>query len=88
MAHSKSALKHVITDNKRRIRHKAKRSVISTTEKKFRAAVAAGEKELIVTLCSEVCSFLDKAAKTGAIHANKASRKKGQLMAIAHKATC
>lgn len=87
MAHSKSALKHVITDDKRRIRHKAKRSMIATTEKKFRAAVTSGDKAVIAELCAAVCSQLDKAAKTGSIHANKASRKKGQLMAIANQAT-
>lgn len=84
MPTSKSAMKRVITSEKRRLRHKSRRSDLTTAEKKFRAAVTAKDLANVVALCSDVCSKLDKAAKSGTIHANKASRKKSQLMSLAN----
>ena len=45
----------------------------------FRAAVAAGEAETADKLHSRCCSLVDKAAKAGTIHGNKASNKKSQF---------
>ena len=79
MPNMKSAKKHMITDEKSRIRNKGRRTAMKTAEKKFRAAVekadAAESKELIVA----AFKTFDKAVKYGTIHKNKASRKKSQL---------
>ena len=79
MPNMKSAKKHLITDEKSRVRHKGRRTAMKTAEKKFRTAVeekdAAQAKELLVS----AFITLDKSVKAGTIHKNKASRKKSQL---------
>jgi small subunit ribosomal protein S20 len=79
MPNMKSAKKHMITDEKSRIRNKSRRTAMKTAEKKFRTAVessdAAQAKELMVT----AFKTLDKAVKYGTIHKNKANRKKAQF---------
>lgn len=86
MPTSKSAMKRVITSEKRRLRHKSRRSDLTTAEKKLRAAVATKDTASIAALCSDACSKLDKAAKSGTIHQNKADRKKSQFMSLANAA--
>lgn len=84
MGASKSAMKRVITDAKKRMLNKSKKTSLATAEKKFRAAVAAKDVENVPALCAAACSKLDKLAKTGTIHKNKADRKKSQLMSLAN----
>lgn len=78
-------MKRVITSEKTRVANKAKKSELATIEKKFRSAIEAKDASA-TELGRQVCSKLDKAAKTGTIHKNKADRKKGQIMAIASSA--
>ena len=62
-----------------RIRHKARRNMIFTMEKKLRAAVAAKDETLAKDLLRKQYAVLDKAVKNGTFKKNKASRKKSRL---------
>ena len=79
MAHLKSAIKRMRTSREQNARNRARKSTLKTVEKKFRAAVAAGDAANAALLMRECVSEFDKAAKKGVIHANKASNKKSQL---------
>ena len=79
MAHLKSAIKRMRTSREQNARNRARKSTLKTVEKKFRAAVAAGDAAAAATLLRECASQFDKAAKKGVIHANKAANKKSQL---------
>ena len=85
MPTNKSALKRLGTSEKARIRNKARKSSIFTYEKKYRAAVEASEMDQARELFKKSCSLLDKAVKAGAIHRNKAERKKSRLAALLKK---
>jgi len=79
MPHTKSAVKSVKTSELARIRHKACRRSITTTEKKYRETVKSADPKDSKKIYSEISSLLDKAVKGGTIHKNKANRKKSQL---------
>ena len=79
MADKKFALKRNRTSKAANLRNRARISELKTLEKKFRAAVAAGETEGANTTARELESKLDKAAKVGTIHANRAANKKSQI---------
>ena len=80
MAHLKSAIKRIGTSRKANLRNRARKSTIKTYEKKFRAALAAEDATQAAECLRSCISQLDKAAKLGVIHKNKASNKKSQLM--------
>ena len=77
MAHMKSAIKRIRTSREANLRNRARISEIKTIEKKLRAAVEAND-AAAVELAREFASVLDKAAKVGTIHANRAANKKSQ----------
>lgn len=79
MPHTKSAIKSVKTNELARIKHKASRRAITTTEKKYRDTVKSADPKDTKKVYSEISSLLDKAVKGGTIHKNKANRKKSQL---------
>ncbi|MPM46554.1 30S ribosomal protein S20 [bioreactor metagenome] len=79
MAHLKSAFKRMRTSREANARNRARKSTMKTFEKKFRAAVEAGEATVAADLLKQCASLFDKAAKLGVIHSNKASNKKSQL---------
>ncbi len=79
MAHSKFAIKRLRTSTLANARNRARISEIKTVEKKVRAAIAAGEMDKAAEFVRECVSCLDKAAKVGTIHVNKAANKKSQL---------
>lgn len=79
MADKKFALKRNRTSKAANLRNRARISELKTLEKKFRAAVAAGEGENAAAAARELTSKLDKAAKVGTIHANRAANKKSQI---------
>ena len=63
-------------------RHAHNRTISSrlkTLEKRYETFVAGGKRDDARKALSEVCSALDKAAKTGVIHRGKADRKKSRL---------
>ncbi len=73
----KSAIKRIRTSREANLRNRARISEIKTIEKKLRAAVEAND-AAAVELAREFASALDKAAKVGTIHANRAANKKSQ----------
>ncbi len=79
MADKKFAIKRNRTSKEANLRNRARISELKTLEKKFRAAVAGGEAEGANTVARELTSKLDKAAKVGTIHANRAANKKSQI---------
>lgn len=79
MPNTKSAKKRIFTSAKAKLRNKTRKTAIKTAEKKFRAAVAEGDRAKAQGLLSEVFAKLDKAVKVGSIHKNKSSRKKSRL---------
>ena len=87
MATSKSAEKRARTNEKSRLRNKSRNSAVKTDEKKFRKAASSTDLEKAKEQLKEVCSKLDKAAKTGTIHKKKCSRKKSRLMSLMNKVT-
>ena len=79
MANTKSAAKRARQTTKRAAANKRVSTVVKTQLRDIRAAVAAGKKDEAIKLLPKVSSALDKAAKTGRIHKNKANRHKGDL---------
>jgi small subunit ribosomal protein S20 len=79
---SKSVLKRQRQTEVRRVRNKAARSALRTAERKLRVAADgdAARAEL-----KTVQRDLDRAAAKGAIHPNKAARKKSRLAKAAAK---
>ena len=78
MAHMKSAIKRMRTSRLANMRNRARTSELKTIEKKFRAAVEAADVATATELAKTFASRLDKAAKAGTIHANRAANKKSQ----------
>ena len=79
MADKKFAIKRNRTSKEANLRNRARISELKTLEKKFRAAVAAGGNDDAAAAARELTSKLDKAAKVGTIHANRAANKKSQI---------
>jgi small subunit ribosomal protein S20 len=78
----KSAVKTQRNSEKARIRNKSCRNKLATMEKSFRAAAAGDDATAALELYKAQCSALDKAAKVGIIHTNKANRKKSRLATL------
>lgn len=78
MAHMKSAIKRIRTSAEANLRNRSRISEIKTLEKKLRAAVEAQDAAAVAAANRAFVSALDKAAKVGTIHANKAANKKSQ----------
>jgi small subunit ribosomal protein S20 len=74
-----------LTNEKQRIRNKARTTAIKTAEKKFIVAVESGDAAAIQETLKSVFSKLDYGVKNGVIHKNKAARKKSRLTALIAK---
>ena len=74
----KSAIKRMRTSRLANMRNRARTSELKTIEKKFRAAIEAADVATATDLAKTFASRLDKAAKVGTIHANRAANKKSQ----------
>jgi len=81
MPNTKSALRRMRSSARRHLHNQALKSRLKTLEKKFLGALSAGKKEEAATALRTLTSALDKAAKTGVVHANLVSRKKARLSA-------
>ena len=79
MANTKSAAKRARQTTRRTAENKRVSTVVKTQLRDIRAALAAGKKTEALALLPKVSSALDKAAKTGQIHKNKADRNKGAI---------
>lgn len=79
MAHTKSAIKRLRTSKQANLRNRMRLSELKTLEKKLRAAVDAKDATVAAELGKTYCSRIDKAAKVGTVHANRAANKKSQV---------
>lgn len=80
MANTKSAMKRIRQNEKRRLRNRHFRGRANTFVRNARTAIDSGNLEDARTATMEAVSALDKAAEKGVLHKNNASRRKGRLM--------
>ena len=76
MAHHKSALKRIRSNETKRLRNKYYLKTTRTFIKKLKSAAS---KEEALELYKKVSSMLDKLAKRNIIHKNNAANKKAKL---------
>lgn len=82
----KSAKKRVKVANKAAVRNSKTKRSLKGAIKAFHAALTGGKKEA-KELQSKAQSSIDKAAKKGVMHKNKAARKQSQLAKVAKAAS-
>ncbi|HAV11898.1 MAG TPA: 30S ribosomal protein S20 [Opitutae bacterium] len=82
MANTKSALKYIRKTETRTLRNRQVKSRLKTLAKKVDVATASGNKDEILVATRAFISALDKAAKTGLVHANKIARHKARCAAL------
>lgn len=79
MANIKSQLKRIRTNEKARLRNKSIKSSLKTAVRRFREAVAAGEKDRALGELRVASRALDKAVSKGVIHRNQAANRKSAM---------
>jgi small subunit ribosomal protein S20 len=79
LANIKSAKKRAKQAEVRRERNVARRSAMRTQVKKFLKVVEAGDISTANDVFRQTASILDKSAREGLIHKNKAARTKSRL---------
>lgn len=79
MANIKSAEKRVRQTATRTQRNKSTKTRVKNARKAAQEAVKSGDKKVAVARIAELSSAADKAANTGVIHRNKASRIKARI---------
>ena len=79
MPNKKSAERRMRNSARRQARNTTVKTRVKTSEKKFLAAVVAGNKEVAAKALREVSSVYDKAAKGGVVPKTRANRKKSRL---------
>lgn len=79
MPNIKSAKKRVITSRKKAVGNNVIESSRRTAIKNFEKAVKAGDKEVTNEKLNVALQRIDKSAKSGLIHKNKAARLKSRL---------
>ncbi len=82
MANTKSAKKNIRKTARRTEQNQGLHTRLKTLAKQARAAVAGSDTAKAKAAASEYISALDKAAKTGIIHANKAARAKSAFAKV------
>ena len=85
MANTKQAKKRIRQAGKHRQHNASLRSTFRTSIKKVQAAITAGDKKSAEKNYHEAVPVLDKMAKIGIIHKNKAARHKSRLIAQVRK---
>jgi small subunit ribosomal protein S20 len=80
LANTRSAIKRIRQNQKRRLRNRFYRGRARTTIKQARQAISAEDLEASRDKTMEAISALDKAAVKGVVHKNNASRRKSRLM--------
>lgn len=80
MANTKSAIKRMRQNEKRRLHNRFFKSQTRTSVKKARLSYAEGDVEAARSATVTAIKALDKAAEKGIIHKNNASRRKSRLM--------
>lgn len=79
MANSAQARKRIRQAEKARARNASQRSGMRTSVKKVLKAVAAQDKETAVSAFRYATTLLDRAARRGLVHKNKAARLKSRI---------
>ena len=82
MANKKSALKYIRKSAARTLRNRQQKSRLKTLSKKLDAAVAQKDEAAIQAASRHFISALDKAGKSGIVHANKIARHKARCAAL------
>ncbi len=77
---SRSVLKRIRQNEKRRLRNQAWRTRIKTVVKKVEELIGKNDKESVKTALNEAIKVINRAASKGIIHKNAASRKISKLM--------
>ena len=80
MANTRSAMKRIRQNQKRRVHNRVYRGSARTSVKKARLAIEAGNVEEARQATMDAVKALDKAAGKGILHKNNASRRKSRLM--------
>ena len=81
MANTAQAKKRVRQSEKARARNASQRSAMRTAVKKLLRTIEGGDKGAMQAVFIETSSALDRAARKGLIHKNKAARLKSRLSA-------
>lgn len=81
MANIKSQQKRILTNEKARVHNQAVKSRLKTLGRKFREALATGDRDAAEKALLEACRAYDKAASDGVIHKNNAANHKSRLRA-------
>jgi len=79
VAHSLSAKKRIRQNAKRRMRNRARKSMVKTQIKHFEAALSAGQVDQAREQYRLLVKKLDKVASTSTLHKNTASRVKSRM---------
>ena len=79
MPNKPSAERRMRNSARRQARNMSVKSRVKAFEKKFLAAVTAGNKETAALALRDVSSVYDKAAKGGVVPKSRANRKKSRL---------
>ena len=80
MANTKSAIKRIRSNERKRQVNQIHRSRARTYVKKARKLIAEGQLDQAESAARQAISALDKAAQKGVIHENNAARHKSRLM--------
>jgi small subunit ribosomal protein S20 len=80
LANSKSALKRIKQNRKRRLRNRFFTGRARSSIKNARSTLEAGDLEGAREATQKAISALDKAASKGILHKNNAARRKSRLM--------
>lgn len=80
LANTKSAIKRVRQNERKRRVNQVHRSRARTMVKRTRRLIAAGQFDEAEAMAQQAASALDRAAQKGIIHKNNASRRKSRLM--------
>jgi small subunit ribosomal protein S20 len=86
MANSKSALKRIRQNEKRRERNRAARTRMRSAVKQVRRALEAGDVEKAEQLLPEAIRILDVTARKNVVHANTVARSKSRLIQAVRRA--
>ena len=78
MANTKSALKYIRKSKLRTLCNRRVKSRLKTLYKKVQVAFNSKDEDALVSASRDYISALDKAGKTGLVHANKIARHKSR----------
>lgn len=86
MANIKSQKKRILTNEKARQRNMAVRSRVRTEIRKFREALAEGDKAAAEAQLRVASRYLDKSVTKGVFHRNAAANRKSNMAKAFNKA--